>query len=53
MRIRIAKPVAYLEFNRRQNPDRFYYSDVAKFYDSLPSILDDMGIEYDVLHIKE
>lgn len=52
MRIRIAKPTAYLEFNRQQNPDIFYYNDVIKFYDELPLILDDMGIEYDVLHIK-
>ena len=51
MRIRIAKPIAYLDFNYKKDPDKFYYTDVAKFYDVLPSILDDMGIEYDVLHI--
>jgi len=52
MRIRIAKPVAYFEFHKN-NPNPFFYSDVEKFYDSLPSILDDMNIAYDILYIKK
>ena len=53
MRIRIAKPLAYFEFHKRQGAEKFFYTDVEKFYDSLPSILDDMNIDYDVLHIRE
>jgi len=53
MRIRIAKPVSYLEFNKARAPDKFYYSDVERFYDLLPSILDDMNIDYDMLYIRK
>ena len=52
MRIRIANPISYLEFNKRQDPKNFYYTDVERFYDSLPSILDGMNIDYDELYIK-
>ena len=49
MKFLIGKPVKHIELFRE---GEMYYGDVEKLYDMIPSVLDDMEIEYKNLHIK-
>ena len=49
MKFRIAKPETHINMF---NDGLMYYRDVARLYDVLPDVLDDMGIEYKILYIR-
>ncbi|MGV7235324.1 MAG: hypothetical protein ACQ9ET_03610 [Nitrosomonadaceae bacterium] len=50
MKFRIAKPEFHIEYSKNGT---IYYEDIITFYNMLPGVLDNLGIEYDILHIRK
>ena len=50
MKFRIAKPELHIDLF---NDGLMYYSDVVRLFDTLPEVLDNMNIPYDLLHIRK